>query len=293
MSEEKSALEMMKEATERLDELSDTEFQRIMDAWKAKQMEQNDLFNGDSVVSEPSDLLSEIILPLRVNPQALPALWKGGDCGACVLGGIFNLPTQAVYEQIQRAVYEDYYEQEWTEARSFTPQCMEKALRVAEKQGLATDIRTQPQHFVRERDYVSRCFGEYPEHHAKQWHEAVTVHLEAGYYAIVMVNMMGESYYSHKDDGTILVNAGDHWQIIVGARTRRVERILDSGTRTWSTVREVLTSCSSTRTPDEEWTEAADFIRRKGGFHPYFVRPARLLDVFMPEIIPTPDDYVD
>jgi hypothetical protein len=39
-----------------------------------------------------------VILPRRVKPQPVPGIVEGGDCGACVLGGLFDLSVEEVYE---------------------------------------------------------------------------------------------------------------------------------------------------------------------------------------------------
>ena len=38
-----------------------------------------------------------IILPRRVAPQPSPAIVPGGDCGACVLAGLFGITVADAY----------------------------------------------------------------------------------------------------------------------------------------------------------------------------------------------------
>lgn len=43
--------------------------------------------------------LNKLILPLRVVPQPIPAIYVEGDCGACVLAGLLGIGIQEVYKR--------------------------------------------------------------------------------------------------------------------------------------------------------------------------------------------------
>jgi hypothetical protein len=201
----------------------------------------------------------------------LPPISPGGDCGACVLSGLLGITVDAAYElQLEAADRDD---DAWT-PRSFTPPLMRDTLEVARWRDLVDRFVDQAPTWPDSGWLKDRCFGTHPERQSARWWEWLTMAFDAGYYAIAIVCMDGHGYYTpHSEQGRGGYNVGDHWLAIVGSRLRHEEKVLKSGTKCGQYHREILLSCSSTRTPDEEWVEAGRFIRERGGFHPFLIRP--------------------
>jgi hypothetical protein len=88
------------------------------------------------------------------------------------------------------------------------------------------------------------------------WFAHLRMALDAGYYGWAMVN--------HAKLGPW--QAPDHWVMLCGARELWPEA---SG----PIHNEVLVSCSSKSTPDEEWVRVEDFLEKRGGFNCFFARP--------------------
>lgn len=95
-----------------------------------------------------------------------------------------------------------------------------------------------------------------------EWFAYVRMALEAGYYAAAWVD--------HTRSGP-LGDGSDHVVLICGARERVERHPTVEGASTIH--QEVLVSCSSRTTPDEEWVKRVDMLRDRGGFNVVLVRP--------------------
>lgn len=187
--------------------------------------------------------MNETVLQRRVVPQPVPHLNSGGDCGPCVLAGISGISVADVYAR----------------ANDGKP----TSLSVHEIQRF---LRANPDLFDRYIDEppigwpvyeVWHAWGSQPHHQGQPWFRYVRMAIEAGYYGIAAVSMQKEGPHG---PGT------DHWVMICGAREVRPEG--EGRVRM-----EVLVSCSATSTPAEEWVDAWDFLRHRGGFNLLFARP--------------------
>lgn len=192
----------------------------------------------------------ETILPRRVIPQPTPALYPGGDCGACVLGGALAMSVAQVYGDLADGGKVDAFS--WWDMR--------QALYNARAQGLIDrlidDVPVWP---VRA---GAMLYGAPSWQMNLQWFAYLTMAMDAGYYGAACVC---------SDKGGPLRGQEDHWVLLCGTRARRVS-VGDCAARIDN---EVLVSCSSRATPDEEWVGELDFLRRRGGFNMLLFRPAR------------------
>lgn len=200
-----------------------------------------------------NDVQDEVVLPRRVVPQPTPGLYQFGDCGACVLAGLTNLSVAGVYATLCGG-----------NVTSITRQQMQHILqarvcggsgrmfdRVVENSPLAWPILAPEW----------QSFGMTSYHQSYDWFRYVRLGLEAGYYAIAAVD--------HDKKGIAESSGVDHWVLLCGARTH-CTRTTEHGAA-WED--EVLVSCSSRATPDEEWVSAYKFLKWRGGFNVMLVRP--------------------
>jgi hypothetical protein len=139
---------------------------------------------------------------------------------------------------------------------------MDAALWTAKRDGLVdrfiADVPMWPQN-------AHPPFSEWGLHGGLQnleWHAYVRMAIEAGYYGLAMVDIDKRGPFG---GGT------NHWVLICGARERWVPFADGGGAHGHN---EVLVSCSSRRTPDEEWVDAGDFLKERGGFNVILARPA-------------------
>jgi hypothetical protein len=93
-----------------------------------------------------------------------------------------------------------------------------------------------------------------------QWYRYLRMALQAGYYALSNVVHDKNAPYHPPDHAVLLVGARTHWEegSIPNSRSGSFE---------------ILVSCSSTKTPDEEWVEVCSFLRDRGGYNIYLARP--------------------
>lgn len=185
-----------------------------------------------------------LVLPRRVISQPTPELVAGGDCGACVLGGILGVSIEEAYklkgkqEAIRRGE-------------------MARLLRVAISHGLADRmIEDAAQFQSNSRHWPS--FGNPAHLESLAWFNYVRMAIDAGYYGIATVDI-------NKSGGFDT----NHWISICGARTHGAI----SGQ---AITGEILINCSARTTPDLEWAEVREFLRLRGGYDLLFVRPSGL-----------------
>lgn len=199
----------------------------------------------------------EKTLPRRVICQPVPYIQGGGDCGACVLGGAVGLGTVG-------EVYETYLD---GKVGSFHWATMRDALYTAESRGILdrviADVPVWPW-----RIHEPFCeWGFHAGYMSLAWFRYVSMAIDAGYYGLAMVDIHKKGPFG---GGT------NHWVMICGARIRRspIEADKPEDAVNWRYDDEVLVSCSSTRTPDEEWVDAGKFLNERGGFNLLLARPA-------------------
>lgn len=180
-----------------------------------------------------------VVLPLRATPQPSPHLIAGGDCGACVLGGLLGLTVPEVYERFVVARYK--------QMQSVHYDCMRDALERA-CEAAVLDAPLWPV------DAEWRAFGLDGMNQYGKWQRYVRMALEAGYYGVTCVDQGGRGSASH---------GGNHWQLLCGWRPD------PTGV---TVIDEVLVSCSA-RHPDGRWISARDYTHQHGGLNVLLARP--------------------
>ncbi len=193
------------------------------------------------------------ILPRRSLRQPVPFAYSRGDCGACVLGGLLGLDVHVVYSALIG------------EVKSIGFLDMERALNAARGEGLIDRLITAMPLWPADVPAWTMAFGLPSWYQGLHWFAYVRLALDAGYYAIACVD--------HGRHGPF-AGGPDHWVLLVGVRDRWEEKTDSDGNLYEVGQHELLVSCSSTSTPDEEWVEAHDFLRDRGGFNLLLARPA-------------------
>lgn len=186
----------------------------------------------------------QIVLPRRVRPQPQPHLHPEGDCGPCVLAGLLDWEVRDVYERLYDG-----------KPRSLSREDMRRALwgsrgfdRIIEEAPLGWTVYE-----------AHRAFGSPAHLQGLGWFGYIRMAVEAGYYGLAQV-----SYRKLGPTGP----GTDHWVLLCGAR----ERHPPAG-QGGTIAQEVLVSCSAKSSPDEEWVDAHEFLRSRGGFNLLLARP--------------------
>lgn len=189
----------------------------------------------------------EVILPRRAHPQPSPRQVVGGDCGACVLGGLLGLTvdeayTLAFYKAPQPIGY----------------QTMREVLEASETAGRLSRALTDIPLWPVQAAYLT--WGLSAMWQSRQWWKYAATAIDAGLYGVACVSASG---------GGVDSEGPDHWVLIVGYRTRHEATGPDSG----RLHDELLVSCSA-RHPEGRWVDRNDFLRKWGGFNTLWARPA-------------------
>lgn len=186
----------------------------------------------------------EVVLPRRVLRQPVPSLVPGGDCGACVLAGLTGRASvQDVYDA--RSKGEPKPISYWDMRQALIEDVPERLDRTC----------TNVAFWVSDSFVEISPFGFPATCQAQAWFAYVRMAIDAGYYAVANV----ASTRNGKDT--------DHWVLICGVR-----ELYPAGS---GIVRqELLVSCSSVSTPDEEWVGLHEVLGQRGGFNALLARPS-------------------
>jgi len=204
----------------------------------------------------------KIVLPRRVIQQPTPQINEGGDCGACVIGGLLYDGGDAT-SQVAK-IYVTYCK---SKPDSISQPRMLAILHEVKARGLIEDFN----HWVpmwQRPDSMSQ-FGSPGWTMALQWYDYIKIVIRAGYYGMAMVTSAGRG--NHADL--------DHWVLICGFRQREIpnphtRNSKDPKMRESTIItQEILISNSSTKAKNERWIEARDFLKRFGGFNAILVLP--------------------
>jgi len=199
----------------------------------------------------------EIILPRRVVPQPVPFISPAGDCSGCALSGLLGLTGPA--EVYARWPEEASIRKPEDKPRSLSWYNVRQVIRTASGEGLIQDYLDDMPIWIP--NHGEGYYGAPGFLVALQWYRYLRMALQAGYYALANV-VHGK---------TAPKTQPDHVVMLVGARCRWEEGPIP-GSRSGSF--EILVSCSSTSTPAEEWVEASEFLRDRGGFNLYLAKPS-------------------
>lgn len=189
--------------------------------------------------------MSEVVLPRRVARQPSPALVQGGDCGACVLAGIFGLSVLEAYERWGPKGYERYH--------SFGHNNMADALRWAEHYGIADRAIARPPLWPV--DPMWMAFGIGGHNQCQGWSHYLRLAMDAGYYGVAEISYEGVEKDSQHPNP-------NHWVLLCGWRPAPDKTILD----------EVLVSCSA-KCPQGYWIPIREFLVKHGGYNVLLARP--------------------
>lgn len=190
--------------------------------------------------------MSVIVLTRRVCPQPVPHLNPGGDCGACVLAGLLEWSIPDVYQRLLGGAVEPVNRDDMRRAL-WSGYSLGLVDRIADDAPLCWEVYDP-----------HRTFGSPAHLQGGPWFAYVRMALDAGYYGLAEVD--------HRRGGP-LGQGKDHWVLICGAR--EVPPPPPGG----AVAQDVLVSCSSKSTPDEEWVDARAFLRDRGGFNLLLARP--------------------
>jgi hypothetical protein len=180
----------------------------------------------------------ELVLRRRARTQPAPEITKGGDCGACALGGALGLEVADVYARFGSKGITNRGE-------------MARCLRCASSHGLADRVIDTPAEWPSNRWMAS--FGWPAVHEYLCWFNQVRMAIDAGYYGLAMVDFDAKGGPDT-----------NHWVLVCGARTKGA---ISGETLTG----DVLISCSPR---GARWVETREFLRTMGGYDVLFVRPA-------------------
>lgn len=192
--------------------------------------------------------VDEVVLPRRVIPQPTPGVVDQGDCGACVLGGLLGIPIESVYDDLVG------------KRHALTVDEMARVLRVASYGSLVDRVVTEFAQWPLS-GHPDRTFGRPAWREALPWFVYVRMAIDAGYYGVTIINTDGDK------------TMGNHWVLICGARNRGPAAYDNTLTG------EVLVSDSRRSVGGvDEWIEAGEFLKNRGGYEVMLARP----------VVPTP-----
>jgi hypothetical protein len=202
----------------------------------------------------------ELVLLRRSLSQPDPAWVDGGDCGACVLAGLLDIPLERIYQVAMPIPREKPYSLWWDNTV--------RVLRWAQGEGLLDRYIDRVPLWPAEGKWLWNGLTA-GWHMASPWFDYVRMAMEAGYYALALV--------SHEKQAGIRAGP-DHWVLLAGCREFPEE--YDDGTGPYVIQRpQVLVSCSSRSTPAEEWVSHYDFLRERGGFNVILARPSARIEI--------------
>jgi hypothetical protein len=188
--------------------------------------------------------MSEVVLPRRVIPQPSPFMVQGGDCGACVLGGIFGLSVPETYER--------FITSRFGKLQSFCWENIVDALNDAERKGLADRAVVQVPIWPIDTQWMT--WGLVGANQYFAWQAYLRMAFDAGYYAIAGISIDGKGAAAY---------GPDRWVLLCGWRPSPEGTVLD----------EILVSCSA-RHPEGRWVKSRDFLQQQGGYNVLLARPA-------------------
>lgn len=183
-------------------------------------------------------IAAQTTLHKRSLKQPTPGICKGGDCGACSIGGVLGISVPEVYERFNSEGITHVGEMDSCLRYSLTLGLSERAL------DFHVDVAGYSTHWP--------CFGRPAYLASLQWFRVVQMAIDAGYYGLAEV--------SFERAGGPDTN---HWIVLCGYRTDGCvpDKVITG---------EVLMSCS---VKGEEWIEASQFLKTMGGYATRFVRP--------------------
>lgn len=181
----------------------------------------------------------EVILPRRVLAQPSPRIVDLGDCGACVVAGLFGVSIADTYERFSNV---DGRPQPFTRGH-----IVDAARKLADAHIASIPVWLP---MIGHHDGVP--FGLDGSWQYGHWQDYVRMALEAGYYGIAEIDREGSAHAGRN---------ANHWVAICGWRS--TDTMID----------EVLVSCSASN-PGGYWIASRELLFRHGGHSVVLARPA-------------------
>lgn len=195
------------------------------------------------------EVSKRVVLPRQALPQPKPAIGKGGDCSACVLGGLLGWDSvQKVYDEIYTGVDS---ENNWYNQK----QLLERLDLENELEHVVIDTPIWPGTWQ-----GSWTWGLTSGDMRTSWWAYLKMALDGGYYGIASVD------YAKGGPTTDT----DHVVLLCGARevTKPHPRVAGAT----FTELEIFVSCSAGH-PSGKWVEVKEFLTKWGGFHMFLAKP--------------------
>jgi len=194
--------------------------------------------------------MTEYILSRRSIRQPLPAVSEGGDCGACVLGGLLTSADDDPLSRIM-AMYDLV-----GKVDSISEPRMRQAL--YDSRDKIEDVIFDMPIWARPSSLSQWGWPGWAMN--IPWFKYHKMAIQAGYYALAMTASTGGGVNDFLD----------HWVLICGAREHEVP--LDHKKDAFKIEQEVLVSNSSTKANAERWIRGHKFLKQYGGFNTVLVR---------------------
>lgn len=192
----------------------------------------------------------EYILPRRAMKQPKPNVNPEGDCGPCVLCGVFDIPNV-------KDVY-TLYNKEKIEA--FSHVGFKALLYHLKTDGMISHIIDDVPYWHVWQGH--QIFGSPAWNQNLQWFNYICMAIQAGYYGMASISMDGKGAYAEPD----------HFVLICGAREVSIPHGTMEGC--FSIRPEILVSCPA-RHVEGVWFPVLDFLKNQGGFNAYLVKPTK------------------
>lgn len=199
--------------------------------------------------------MKEIIRPQRSLPQPNPGVRKGGDCWACVIGGMTGLSVAEVYTDLNEGNH------------NASLSCIPSVLYAAMDKDLVQWFYDETPYWPSEHH---REFGDPAIIQRLGWISWVHMALGAGYVGYASVSHNGLDLTKEYKDSTAGYIGGrtNHAVMICGIRKRLEPHKTMKGCN--RILHDILVSCSASH-PDGKWIEVDDFLINYGGFNPIWV----------------------
>lgn len=208
----------------------------------------------------------EYILPRNVPRNPEPHICEGGDCGACVLAGLFDKSLQWAYEQHESGIYHNG--EAIPKISSFSLSSMRNTLEGLDLIYHMTDAYIEVSSTYHFQDWYS--FGKQNHFNPPEWFDVFRVFLEAGYYRICTVSNNGKGM---DENNQLRRHMADHWIMINGIRAywKDVSTEYSVGGRRLET--EIHLSNSAKTSPHSQWVGMKEFLMTWGGMNGFWVKP--------------------
>ena len=212
------------------------------------------------------EIISRMILPRRVPKNPQPFICKDGDCGACVLAGVFKKQPQWAYDNHVTGQYHNGKEVE--KISCFNLRSMERTLDKLQREGYI-EHHIPDKIFVESRFIIDewRAFGNLSHMHSSGYYALYRALITGGYYKICTVSNNGKGL-----EGGQLSHTTDHWILVNGYREYWEPVPKVKGSKAKKT--EIHLSNSSLNSPHAQWISMNDFLKFWGGTMGFWVKPA-------------------